>query len=146
MAKKKQKKHRMLSDHFFCTLPEYLKEDIRSIVFDESDRVENSIIYAAKKYVGYTEAESNSAVFPFMYEVPLAELSSEIDAHRHKLHSLDELMSNTQYQKYLAHINRLSFSMRWNHVKRRFPISVMSHQVIVAFVSYIIGMVENKNG
>ena len=126
--------------------PDYLKQDIRTIVFDHSDRIENSIIYAAKKYVWYTEAESNAAVFPFMYEVPLAELALEIKAHRTKLASLDELMNNKQYQKYLSHINRLSFSMRWNHVHRTFPISVMSHQVIVAFISYIIGMVENENG
>ena len=126
--------------------PSYLKDDMKAIVFDDSDRVENQIIHAAKKYVWYTEALSNSAVFPFMYEVPLSELLSEIESKRKNLHSLNELMNNTDHQKYLSHVNRLSFSMRWNHVKRKFPISVMSHLVIVAFLSYIIGMIENHDG
>ena len=126
--------------------PEYIKKDIESIVFDASQRIENRIIYAAKKYVGYTEAQANTAVFPFMYEVPLSELASDIDLCRKNLDSLDELMDNTQYQKYLSHINRLSFSMRWNHVHRKFPISVMSHQVIVWFLSYIIWVHENNTG
>ena len=126
--------------------PEYLKDDMKQIVFDDSERVENQIILAAKKYVGYTEALSNAAVFPFMYEVPLSEISLQIDKMKQDLYCLGELMENTDHQKYLAHVNRLSFSMRWNHVSRKFPISVMSHLVIVAFVSYIIGMIENHAG
>jgi len=126
--------------------PEYLKDDMKQIVFDDSDRVENQIILAAKKYVGYTEALSNAAVFPFMYEVPLSEISSQINEMKQDLFCFRELMDNTDHQKYLAHVNRLSFSMRWNHLSRKFPISVMSHLVIVAFISYIIGMIENQNG
>ena len=126
--------------------PEFLKDDMKQVVFDDSERVENQIILAAKKYVGYTEALSNAAVFPFMYEVPLSEISSQIDEMKQDLYCLRELMDNTDHQKYLAHVNRLSFSMRWNHVSRKFPISVMSHLVIVAFVSYIIGMIENEAG
>ena len=125
---------------------QYLKQDISEVVFDDSDRIENKLFRAAKKYVGYTEALSNSAVFPFMYEVPLSDLKGDIELRRGKIKSLDTLMKNENYQKYLSHVNRLSFSMRWNHLKRGFPVSVMSHLVIVALLSYIIGMVENENG
>jgi len=125
---------------------QYLKQDISEVVFDDSDRIENKLFRAAKKYVGYTEALSNSAVFPFMYEVPLSDLKGDIELRRGKIKSLDTLMKNEDYQKYLSHVNRLSFSMRWNHLKRGFPVSVMSHLVIVALLSYIIWMVENENG
>ena len=142
-----EKIHKKSFDFLFdFDAPGYLKDDMKHVVFDDSERVENQIILAAKKYVGYTEALSNAAVYPFMYEVPLSEISSQIDHMKENLYSLDELMDNTDHQKYLAHVNRLSFSMRWNHVNRKFPISVMSHLVIVAFVSYIIGMIENHAG
>lgn len=55
-------------------------------------------------------------------------------------------MSTPNYEKYLAHIYRLSFSMRWNQYQRTTPISVMSHKVVVAYVAYVIGMIGNEHG
>jgi len=36
--------------------------------------------------------------------------------------------------------------MRWNQYQRTAPISVMSHKVVVVYLSYIIGLIGNENG
>lgn len=36
--------------------------------------------------------------------------------------------------------------MRWNQQKRIFPISVMSHLVVITFLTYVIVMMENHSG
>ena len=36
--------------------------------------------------------------------------------------------------------------MRWNQQSRIFPISVMSHLVLITFLTYILVMIENNNG
>ncbi|NCO31589.1 hypothetical protein GW891_01965 [bacterium] len=56
---------------------------------------------------------------------------------RSELKSLDLLLSNDNYKKYLSHIRRLNHSMRWSGQTRIFPISVMSHLVIITFISYV---------
>jgi hypothetical protein len=36
--------------------------------------------------------------------------------------------------------------MRWNQQSRIFPISVMSHLVLITFITYVLVMIENENG
>jgi hypothetical protein len=90
------------------------------------------------------EASTNARVFPEIYEVPLREIKNELTSLSEELESLKELMRNTDQEKYLAHIFRLSYSMRWNQYQRNTPISVMSHKVVVAYISYVIGMIGNE--
>jgi putative hydrolase of HD superfamily len=92
------------------------------------------------------EASTNARVFPEIYEVPLREIKNELTYLSDELESLKELMRNTDQEKYLAHIFRLSYSMRWNQYQRITPISVMSHKVVVAYISYVIGMIGNEKG
>jgi hypothetical protein len=73
-----------------------------------------------------------------MYDVPLDQIRSDLDKKRKDLKSLDLLLNNDNYKKYLTHIRRLSHSMRWNQQTRVYPISVMSHLVFITFISYII--------
>ncbi len=49
-----------------------------------------------------------------MYDVPLKQIEASLEENRQKLKSLDLLLSNSNYIKYLAHIRRLSHSMRWS--------------------------------
>jgi len=79
-----------------------------------------------------------------MYEVPMGEMKTELKKLADKLPSLKNLMNSNDSEKYLSHIYRLSFSMRWNQYGRNTPISVMSHKVVVAYISYIIGMIGNQ--
>ena len=60
------------------------------------------------------------------------------EKYKEILPSFKTLLNNSNYQKYLSHLRRLSHSMRWNQQTRIFPISVMSHLVIITFLTYII--------
>lgn len=126
--------------------PEVLLTDLKSVLWANDKKKEDLIFLSAKKYVGYFEATTNARVFSEIYEVPLLEMKTWLEELSWKLSSLSELMTNKNYEKYLAHVYRLSFSMRWNQYKRSVPISVMSHKVVVVYLSYIIGMIGNENG
>jgi 5'-deoxynucleotidase YfbR-like HD superfamily hydrolase len=73
-----------------------------------------------------------------MFDIPLNQITVDLEEKRKKLKSLDALLSNDNYKKYLSHIRRLSHSMRWSGQTRVFPISVMSHLFLITFISYII--------
>ncbi len=126
--------------------PKSLKDDFTSILHEKNKQKEDLIFLAAKKYIWHVEASTNARVFQEIYEVPLRDISLDLKSLSSELVSLKELLRNTDYEKYLAHIFRLSFSMRWNQYQRNTPISVMSHKVVVAYLSYIIGMIGNDNG
>ncbi len=123
-----------------------LKEDFKASMSEKNKKLEDSIFLAAKKYVWYIEASTNGRVFSEIYEVPLDDIKKDLVLFSSQLRSIKELLDTPDYEKYLGHIYRLSFSMRWNQYQRSTPISVMSHKVIVAYASYVIGMVGNENG
>ncbi|MDF1682285.1 MAG: hypothetical protein P1U46_00475 [Patescibacteria group bacterium] len=56
----------------------------------------------------------NAKVFPDIYEVPLEQINSFLFEKRKTLKSLDLLLSNENYKRYLSNIRRLSHSMRWS--------------------------------
>lgn len=126
--------------------PKSIKDDIKNTLNNKSKKLEISIIEASKKYAGFMECRVNQKVFSEMYDVPLNQIILSLEEKRKDLKSLDSLMRNEDYKKYLAHIRRLSHSMRWNQQTRIFPISVMSHLVLITFISYIIWNIENDNG
>lgn len=125
--------------------PEYIKEDMHLVLENTSKQKELDIIEAAKQYAAYRECLVNQKVFSDMYEVPLRCINKELEQRRSTLHSLDILLKNDNYIKFLSHIRRLSHSLRWNQEKRGFPISVMSHLVVITYIVYIIGMIENDS-
>lgn len=122
--------------------PEFLHDDMQNTIADKSHLREDQIFLAAKKYVGFVEASTNARVFPEMYEVPLREIETSL--RDMKLESLQKLLSDPESQKFLAHTQRLSSSMRWNQYQRNTPISVMSHKVIVTYLTYVIGFYGNS--
>ena len=124
--------------------PDCLKCDYEDIIFWEGRAREDTLIYAAKKYVWYTEALPNARIFPEMYDIYMREMKDELDMISHKLPSLKQLQTTERYQKYLSHIYRLSSSMRWNQYNRKAPISVMSHTVIIVYLSYVIAMLDSQ--
>ncbi len=126
--------------------PEVLRQDFRQTMQASDKQREDTIFLAAKKYLGFVEASTNARVFPEMYEVPLDDIKKDLVLFTSELPSLKELLENENHQKYLSHIYRLSYSMRWNQYQRTAPISVMSHKVIVAYISYIIGVIGNEHG
>jgi 5'-deoxynucleotidase YfbR-like HD superfamily hydrolase len=125
--------------------PESIKEDIRNTFYDNSKTQELEIIKAAKKYAGYMECSVNEKVFDGMYEVPLKNIEEYFVENRKNIKSLDIILRDNDYRKYLLQIRRLSHSFRWNQQKRIYKISVMSHLVIIAFLAYVIAKIENDN-
>lgn len=124
--------------------PEVLKKDFTETLHRDDKILEDKIYLAAKKYIWYVEASTNARVFEEIYEVPLGEIKESLKVLSQDLGSLKELLRNSDYEKYLAHIFRLSYSMRWNQYQRNTPISVMSHKVVVCYISYVIGMIWNE--
>lgn len=125
--------------------PEIIKDDIKDTLNDDSKELELLIIEAAKKYAGYRECIINSRVYSEVYEKTFHVIKTDLEITRTKLESLDELLSNENYEKYLSHVRGLSHSFRWIQENRQFPISVMAHLVYVTFISYIIWSLENEN-
>lgn len=129
---------------FSFGIEDYFKEDILKVINNKEKTLELSIILAARRYSSYKECLVNRKVFEEMYEIPYKEIMSSLDQMRKELTSLDMLLKNPNYEKYLSNIRKLSHSLRWNQQKRMFPISVMSHLVLTTFLSYVIGMIENN--
>ena len=125
--------------------PDYLKDDIKTTLLNNSKTLELDIISASKKYAWLMECKVNSKIFDDVYEVPLEQINTFLYEKRKTLKSLDTLLSNENYKRYLSNIRRLSHSMRWSGQTRIFPISVMSHLVVITFISYVLGMVENQS-
>jgi hypothetical protein len=115
-----------------------IKKDIKNTLEDDSKELELLIIEAAKKYAGHKECVINARVYSEVYEKTLEIISSDLEKFSEKLDSLDELLSNKNYEKYLSHVRGLSQSFRWIQENRQFPVSVMAHLVYVTFISYVI--------
>lgn len=124
---------------------EVIKQDIKETLEDNSKELELLIIEAAKKYAWWRECTINSRVYCEVYEKTLSVIINELGQTRSKLDSLDELLSNQSYEKYLSHVRGLSHSFRWIQENRQFPVSVMSHLVYVTFISYVIWTIENDH-
>ncbi len=124
---------------------DFIKEDIKNISEDKTKWYENDIIFAAKKFAGHQECVVNAKVFSYAYDVALDEINTYFDENKKKIYSLQQILKNDKYRTYLSHIRRLSHAMRWAGRKRNYDISVMSHLVIVTFLSYVLGNLENKN-
>ncbi len=128
---------------FSFDAPDYLKNDIIETIHNTDKTLELSIIEASKRYAWYKECLVNREVFADMYEVPYKEIMWQLDEKRKDLKSLDMLLKNPNYEKYLSNIRKLSHSLRWNQQKRMFPISVMAHLVLITFLSYVLWTIEN---
>ena len=131
--------------NYICSLEwaDFLKKDIKKILWDKSDRIENKIILWAKNYAWLKECQVNAKIFDYAFDIALEEINQSLNFLKKDLFSLNEILINENYQKYLTHIRRLSHAMRWSWKKRNFPISVMSHLVIVSFISYCLANIED---
>jgi len=124
---------------------EFLKEDMQKTFQEEWKNLEKDIIFAAKKFAWHQECAVNARVFSYAYDVALDEINNYFDDNKNKLYSLKQILNNEKYRTYLSHIRRLSHAMRWAWKKRNYDISVMSHLVVVTFISYILWNIENNN-
>lgn len=124
----------------------YIKADIEKTIFNTTNTKEIALIAAARKYAWFLECSVNHKMFSEVYDVPLSQIEIDLEKSRKEVKSLDILLKNENYKKYILNIRRLSHAMRWSGEAKVIPISVMSHLVIVGFISYIIATIENENG
>ena len=122
---------------------DFIKEDMKKVLNDKTKKIEDEIILASKKFAWYNECLVNSRVFLFTYDVAMEQIQEYLEKNKEKLYSLWKLLENDEYKKYLWHIRRLSHCKRWSGRKRNYEVSVMSHLVMVTFISYILGNLEN---
>ncbi len=120
-----------------------IKLDIQQTL-SSSFQKEDLILQAARKYSAWCECQVNAKVYLETFEVPLGIIENELEELSKQLVSMNLLLKNENYKKYLTHIRRLSHSIRWSWENRLVPISVMAHLVIVAMITYFIAMIEDE--
>lgn len=124
---------------------EEIKQDILSTL-DTHSELEDRIVKTSRLYASYLETTYNASVFEYDYRDSMRTLNQAIIQEKAKFHSFQELFEDNSYHKYLLLIRRLVHAKRWNQNKRKYPISVMAHLVIVAFIGYILQIIEQSNG
>ena len=124
---------------------ENIKDDIRSTIDTYSD-LEHKIVTSSRLYASYLETTYNASVFEYDYRDSMVSLNEAIKKERTLFPSFNELFSNDSYREYLLTIRRLIHAKRWNQNKRKYPVSVMAHLVVVAFISYILQIIETQHG
>ncbi|EKE27461.1 MAG: hypothetical protein ACD_3C00205G0014 [uncultured bacterium (gcode 4)] len=125
--------------------PDYMRDDIRETLYNEDKALELRIISASKKYAWYRECMVNERVFPDIYDISLQNIKISLEEKWKELQSLKTLLQNDNYNKYLSQIRRLTHSMRWNQHNRIYPISVMSHLVVITFITYVMTSIEKHH-
>lgn len=125
--------------------PKNIKKDMESILSNTKNTYELEMISAAKKYASYRECLINMKIYNDVYDKAFAGINNYFEEKRKEIYSLDLILRDKNYEKYLSKIRSLSHNQRWNKQKRIFPISVMSHLVITTFLAYVISMLENNN-
>lgn len=133
-------------------LPEWMKRDMAEVSQPSVDAVshqkEDDLISFSKLWVSYYEAYFSNEAF--------------LDAYRPALDAIEEKMAQPKFEmfrsylgldpenqndlvRFLLSIRRLQASFRWNRMRRKYPISVMSHLFLTSFITYIIGNIEGKS-
>lgn len=131
-------------------LPEKIKDDIKFIKDNKNNpkyEFEHSLFQFAKLWTAYREAYYNGKIYNDIYEPILLNMKERINAKEFAifLKYINIEKQENELEKYLLNIRRLQFNYRWNRMKRKFPISVMSHLYICFFLSYAIGNIEEKS-
>jgi len=108
-----QLQNKVFTNLFNLDSPEFIIQDMKTVLDSTSHDLELEIIDAARKYSGLQECIINSKVFPQVYDVPMEEINAEISHKKKTLTSLKILMNNENYKTYLSQIRRLTHSKRW---------------------------------
>lgn len=109
------------------------------------DKEQTALSYG--KYVSaYYEAEFNSRIYPEVYAGPLQKIKEKLNAPRFSefRKHIDVTQSSGSIQ-FLLSIRRLQSALRWNRLKRAYPISVMAHLFIVSVISFILFRSEKRS-
>lgn len=116
-------------------LPKSIKKDIDD-AFSKNflNQEEINLVKFAKLLTVKKEIEVNSKIYYNVYSDSVKDINSLLNKFTlsfrpEKIKLIDD---------YINQVKRLKFSYRWNRLKRKYQISVLSHLFIVFFISYII--------
>ncbi|MDD2892135.1 MAG: HD domain-containing protein [Candidatus Gracilibacteria bacterium] len=133
-------------------LPDWMKIDMQEIHDEQKGQCvhtkENDLIAFSKLWASYYEAYFSNEVYldvyrPAMNIIEKKMQQSRFDIFREYLDINPEQQNDLE--RFLLSMRRLQSSYRWNSMRRRYPISVMSHLFITSFFAYIIGNIEGKD-
>lgn len=134
-------------------LPEWMKKDMQEVhnplrQRNYSHQKEDDLIAFSKLWASYHEAYFSNEVYldvyrPAMYGIVQKIEQSRFDIFRSYL-PLNPVHQN-DLVRFLLGMRCLQSSFRWNSMRRRYPISVMSHLFMISFIAYIIGNIEGKS-
>lgn len=134
-------------------LPEWMKKDMQEVYNiskdkDYPNKKEDDLIAFSKLWASYHEAYFSNELYLGVYGPAMDVIEQKMGQSRFDLFrsyiNLDPKNQN-DLEKFLLSMRRLQSSYRWNSMRRRYPISVMSHLFITAFIAYIIGNIEGKS-
>ncbi|NDK19516.1 HD domain-containing protein [Candidatus Gracilibacteria bacterium] len=134
-------------------LPDWMKSDMQGI-HDEQRGTnhihakEDDLIAFSKLWASYHEAYFSNEVYldvyrPAMNIIEQKMSQSRFDIFREYIDLNPEKQNDLE--RFLLSMRRLQSSYRWNSMRRRYPVSVMSHLFITSFITYIIGNIEGKS-
>lgn len=119
---------------------------VRQLESDAPAPQEQAILSYGKYVSAYYEAEFNSRIYPEVYAGPLAQIKLRLAEPR-----FDEFRKHIDVSvdsgpiRFLLSIRRLQSALRWNRLKRAYPVSVMSHLFIVSVISFVLFRSEKRS-
>lgn len=133
-------------------LPDWMKIDMQEIHDEQKWQCvytkENDLIAFSKLWASYYEAYFSNEVYLDVYRPAMNIIEKKMQEPRFDIFR-EYLDINPEQQndleRFLLSMRRLQSSYRWNSMRRRYPISVMSHLFITSFFAYIIGNIERKS-
>ncbi len=123
---------------FAFDIPQAIQADIE---LSYTKTKEDTLISFAKMWASYTEIEQNATVYPDAYKHLLKNMKdrSEREEFQEFFEYVDfDTSHQSGIEQYLHMIHRLASSFRWNRSVRKYPISVLSHTFLIAFLTYTI--------
>ncbi len=107
---------------------------------------EQAILSYGKYVSAYYEAEFNGRIYPEVYAGPLIGIKLKLAEPRFdEFRKYIDVMKDSDAICFLLSVRRLQSALRWNRLKRAYPVSVMSHLFIVTVISFVLFRLDKRS-
>jgi putative hydrolase of HD superfamily len=107
---------------------------------------EQAILSYGKYVSAYYEAEFNGRIYPEVYAGPLTTIRLRLAEPRFaEFRKHIDVTKDSGAIRFLLSVRRLQSALRWNRLKRAYPVSVMSHLFVVTVISFILFRSEKRS-
>ena len=126
---------------------ERIKQDLKNIfqfqsdnLFTQSNQLEEDFEKFVKFFEIRIEVEWNKRFYPSIYEKFFKDFSYYVYQYSEKIwFDEDDLKAIDHFANFVL---RLKFAYRWNRMKRKYPVSVLSHLYLVFCFSYYLALLS----